>query len=74
MRKLTYLHSFGIILNQKVLHNILAFSLQKMVMTAFSCQARGALQGGTGKGERDVVRAILNLRRGELKTKGIKVE
>lgn len=55
MRELTYLYSFGIILNQKVLYNILAFSLQKMVMTAFSCQARGVLQGGTGKGEWDVV-------------------
>lgn len=51
MRELTYLYSFGIILNQKVLHNILAFSWQKMAMTAFSCQAHGVLQRGTGKGE-----------------------
>lgn len=55
MRELNYLYSFGMILNQKLLHNILACSLQKMVMTAFSCQAHGVLQGGTGKGERDVV-------------------
>lgn len=55
MREQAYLYSFGIILNQKVLYNILAFSLQKMVMTAFFCQAYGVLQGGIGKGEWDIV-------------------
>lgn len=55
MRELTYLYSFGIIFNQKLLHNVLACSPQKMVMTAFSYQAHGVLQGGTGKGEGDVV-------------------
>lgn len=55
MRELTYLYSFGIILNQKLLHNVLACSLQKMVLTAFSCQACAVLQGDTGKGEGDVV-------------------
>jgi len=55
MRKLTYLYSFGIILNQKLLYNVLACSLQKVVMTAFSHQAHGVLQGDRGRGKGDVV-------------------
>lgn len=65
MREQTYLYSFGIILNQKVLHNIQVFSLQKMVMTAFSCQAHGVLQGGTGKGAQGVVQGYLESQWGE---------
>ena len=73
MRELPYLYSFAIILNQKLLPNVLACSLQKTVMTVFSCQAHGVLQGNRERRGGCSAR-LLDLNRKDLITNGVKIE